>query len=499
MTSDPFALDAELADRFARRVDVFLRISAALIALCFLFQLIYAPTLSLFPHLLSAGLAFIALRVTRDPVNRLVFSGTTISLAGMLILNATVNVQSIDFGLVNPLRAATIALVSQAGVTLIAVIDSLVPRHERSIQTAGARVTRLMGLANVLFALVVGGMMLDLVGALPPIISESLRFLVPLPLALRYLTRPPSLRDPWLCILLTLSVITAVRTNARSDLLTLGLLLTFLYVIHADRVFSLTKLLAAWVLVQFVGVFSAVSLAVRPLRDNPPAMMAEFRDRILSPETLVAVLNPFHEHSANLAFQQRQTDTIYFSSDFFRGAPASLFDRLTLLPQMDIVTGLLPAPNGMNFGVWLQGTLWSASPNFGQTKLNMLGDQLVWDLALRSRDSIGRPMITAQAEAWSMGGYLAVFLTAILVFGAWAINWRLLSRQIVLRSVLIPMAAMFMVYALFSTTLTSQTLSLLRMPFQTMAILAVLLWVAKLFPLQRVRFSQTLSRHTAGD
>lgn len=222
-----------------------------------------------------------------------------------------------------------------------------------------------------------------------------------------------------------------------------------------------------------------MSLAVRPLCDDPVALLAEFRRRLLSSETLRALADPFHVHSAHAVFDQRQTDTLYFASDFFRGARASLLDRLTLLPQMDIVTGRLPAAP-LDLGRWLRATVTSALPDMGQTKLTMIGDELVWDLALRPRDSIGRPMVTAQAEAWSMGGHGAVFLTACLLFGAWAVNWRLLNRLIVLRSVTIPLAAMCMVYALFSTTLASQSLSFLRMPLQVMAGLALLLAAARL-------------------
>lgn len=494
--------DAGLAARFDRRVAGFWRLVFPLWGGLALFQTLIAPSVTHLAHGAVMLLAAVAVLAARDGVNRLVYGGTALTFSVMLYLNATLHLQPATAGLIDPLRAATIVLAAQAGVTLVALADRLVPECRPEYgpgyrpeyrpgyrlgrlsahlpAPASGRALRMQGLALGLFAVVLAGLALDLAGRMPAILAESLRCLMPVPVALRFLSRPATARDPWLLALAGLAVLVAVRSNARADLLGAGLLLGFLGLIHAGRLVTLPRLVLLWLGLRFTAVFSAVSLAVRPLREDPALMLDEFRRRLLSPETLRALADPFHVHSAHAAFDQRQTDTLYFASGFFHGPRASLFDRLTLLPQMDIVTGRLPAP-APDLALWLRATVGAVLPNLGQDKLTMLGDALVWDLALRPRDSVGRPMVTAQAEAWSTGGHPMVFLTACLLFGAWAVNWRLLNRLVGLRSVTIPMAAMFMVYALFSTTLASQSLSLLRMPLQTMAALGLMLGCARLW------------------
>lgn len=146
---------------------------------------------------------------------------------------------------------------------------------------------------------------------------------------------------------------------------------------------------------------------------------------------------------------------------------------------MDIVTGRMPLPTYVDFAKLWQTTVPSALPNFGQQKITMLGDELVWELALRSRESVGRPMITSQAEAWALGGYWGVLIISIFVFACWAVTYRLMLRYFGLRTVVQAFNSLLIVYGVLTTTILGQTLAMLRSPLQVLLLCVLISLVIK--------------------
>lgn len=237
------ARDAALAARFDRRIAGGARLVLAIWAGLALFQSLIAPSPTHAVHLATMILAAVAVQAARDGVNRLIYGGTALTFTVMLYLNATLHLQPVTAGLVDPLRAATIVLVSQAGVTLVALADRLVPATPPlPAADRNLRAQRLQSLATGLFVVVLGGLVLDLAGLMPAILAESLRCLMPLPVALRCLTRRAGPADPWFLALAALAVLVAVRSNARSDLLTVALLAGVLWLIHGRRLVTLPGL-----------------------------------------------------------------------------------------------------------------------------------------------------------------------------------------------------------------------------------------------------------------
>lgn len=474
-------------DRWAAQFYVAL---STLFLVVFVIQVIAFPTGSHLGHLAVFFLGAIAVYFGRDGIQKFMFASVFFGFTLMLYVNATIHGQSVDFSIIDPLRAAAISVTSQAALTMVAVIDRLWPLRDTATTNRAVTAEHLLRIENPIFVILIVAGLLDAAGLLSPILAESARFFLPIPIVTSFLRHGPNWGGLRLIALVGLSMVIAVKSNARSDLLNILLLIVFLYALFAKKRPSPLMLVLGYVVLRLLKIFSAVSLAVRPLRDDPAAMTSEFLARFLSLETVVSVLNPFSKNSSFGYLDSIQTGVNFAIPAFFRGEMSSLLDRLTLLPQMDVVTGRLDAPVAVDFSMLFRATILSAFPSFGQTKIEMLGDELVWDLALRSRESIGRPMITAQAEAWALGGHLAVFVTTFLLFLAWAINYRITQRFFGFKSVTVAVSAMLIVYATFSTTLLSVSVSLFRMPIQTI----VILWATMILTALFRRNLQTLNR-----
>lgn len=472
--------DITVVNRFNRRIPRLLTALFLIFLSMWLFQLVLRPSVAVILHGVSFFFALFAFGYSQDAIRKIVYTMVFWTFSFSLFLNSSFRLQPIDIGIIDPIRAAYIVVVSQIASTFVAVLDRIVPQHKDSAAQKTFKIDRIYSIYYPVLLLSLFSVALDFMSGLPTIITESLKFIIPLPIALRFLIRGPSAMDPVFVSLIVGYAGIAVADNNRTDVLTFVLLTVVLYTMHAERFITLSRVLLAYIVMRLVSVFSAVSIAVRPLRDAPSEMRVEFFERFFSVETLVSLVNPLYIHSATFVYEMRQTGFSQFKSDFYHGTTSSLLDRLTLLPQMDIVTGRM---DGHVFDGYrlLQSTLLSALPDFGQAKVLMLGDTIVWDLALRSRDSIGRPMITAQAEAWVIGGYPAVFLSVVAGIAAWALTYRLISRYVPFGSVTIALSTLFLIHGFFSTTLLSQTLAFLRMPLQTLLLIVVVVFAGRLF------------------
>ncbi|WP_170574480.1 hypothetical protein [Ruegeria atlantica] len=464
--AEMIAMDFEASARFDHRMQIALRIGLILsLPLC-LFQFVIAPEFSLLVHTACMLLATAMVVLHKDGWRAFFYSSPYWTFSFMLFVNASARGVSIDYNILDPDRAASIVLVSQFGIAVVGLIDALVPDRPR--QASFAAVERSNSLMFAFLASSMCVLALRFTGGISPIVAKSFFYLLPILIATNFLRRGARAMDPYFLGLFGGYSALAVIDNSRTDLLSFVLMGLVLLMIFGKRFVTWQRVVLAYFLTRFLTVFSAVSIAVRPLRDTPDLMVREALSRLFSFETLYALFNPLHTHSASYIYAQRQTGYSLFRSYFYGGGDTSIFDRLTLLPQMDIVTGRLLLTTHIDFAKLWQTTIPSALPNFGQQKITMLGDELVWELALRSRDTVGRPMITSQAEAWALGGYWGVLVISIFVFACWALNYRLMLRYFGLRTVVQAFNALLIVYGILTTTILGQTLAMLRSPLQVL-------------------------------
>lgn len=475
--ADIIATDFAASDRFDKRMRNVLKIGLVLSLPLFLFQLTIAPEFSLLMHSACALLAAAMVALHRDGWRAFFYSSPYWTFSFMLLVNASGRAVSIDYNILDPDRAAAIVLVSQFGVAVVGLIDALVQNQPRQASAAAVERTN-----NLVFTLLVSSIIvlaLRFTGGISPIVAKSFFYLLPILVTINFLRRGARASDPYFLFLFGGYSALAVIDNSRTDLLSFVLLGVVLLMIFGQRFVTWQRLVLAYFFARFLTAFSAVSIAVRPLRDTPDQMISEALSRLFSLETLITLLNPFHTHSASYLYAQRQTGYSLFRSYFYGGGDTSIFDRLTLLPQMDIVTGRMPLPTYVDFAKLWQTTVPSALPNFGQQKITMLGDELVWELALRSRESVGRPMITSQAEAWALGGYWGVLIISIFVFACWAVTYRLMLRYFGLRTVVQAFNSLLIVYGVLTTTILGQTLAMLRSPLQVLLLCVLISLVIK--------------------
>jgi hypothetical protein len=144
---------------------------------------------------------------------------------------------------------------------------------------------------------------------------------------------------------------------------------------------------------------------------------------------------------------------------------SGILERATLLPQMDIVIGVLPEPGGVNW-FELRNILFSILPSVGQDKDVNFGDRLTWLTGLRPQGSIGHPLVTAAGEFFAMGGYPLLYFYALAIFSILFLELKFVANLFGNGAVAIMFIFTQAFYMMFSSTAISATAVVIRqIPF----------------------------------
>lgn len=424
--------------------------------------------------------AFVFLR-SRDAIETIIFTHTFWMFTAMTYFNATLNMQVATTGLVNPERAALIATVSQLALL---IAHHFSPR--RPIFAGGPGPFRLIrghetaSSSSVLALIGVAGLVLQWTGLLPTAYSESMILFLYVAIAVRIVSAGSvRLSDPVVLVAVALILMTVGESNSRTDLISFVIAMLFVWFMIARRPLNKWALMAGYLGYRLLSAFSSVIISVRPFRDEPQLMRQLFIERFFSVDTWRMIYRPWSDHPADQLFAGTKTTQSGFFSPFFNGAEASMLDRLTLLPRMDIVTGRLAPQSEVRWSDLFDQLFWTVLPNFGQSKNLIYSDQVVWELGLRARDNVGRPMITAEAELYVMGGLAAVAIVIGVCFWVMNLIYRWIARLTGLRSVAILVMSQFFINSILSTTALSTVLSTVRFPLQVALLIALVFWIRK--------------------
>jgi len=479
MSIEAIERDALLADRFDRRVRSTFTWLIAPHALLIVASTLYDQRLmAALMHLAMAGMAFCIVRASRDTVRTIIFTHSYWTFSFLTYAYAALNGELASGLLLAPERSTLVAMTSQAGLSLAFMLSPAAPALQES-QASTERRERLAGIEPILLALGIVGVACKFLPLVPQAYAASLVLLLHTGLAIRILNRERALRDPVLLASLALLAAVSVATNERTDLMGVLLLIGFAAILTQKWLLTPLNLLTAYLGWRLLTVFSAISLSVRWAREAPWHAMELFAERFFSTQTLRTLVDPFHTHAAARLYESQAEPSPFFAA--LPGGPADLLARLALLPQMDAVVARLD-PAGVRWAdLW--AIMVSALPSFGQDKLLIFSDILVWELGLRPHDSIGRPMITAEGELFALGSYPAVFLGIALCFLALHLGYRLITRLTGSRVIAILIVSQLFINSVFSTTLLSVVTQTVREPLQLALLLLVLMLVwARLSP-----------------
>lgn len=427
-------------------------------------------------HGTMAVMAWIILRRMRDMISFFIFSHAFWMFSFMTYLYAFTHWHVVTYGLADPIRSSLVALASQTGLFIASFFAPrfpIYPSYDRLMSDGVGQNSIREGLLLTLGLL---GPVSQLLHLLPQGYVSTLIMVLYAGLSLRLISMSSNpFKDPIILGVFIFLVLVGIKANGRSELFSIILLLGFLSLMTLQKIRTIRNALVLYFVWRLLGLFSLAILSVRWARGTGQSLVGLFLSKFMQWDTLVSLLNPFHVPALQVESAQTQPEVIYgFYSQFLghgMGHGTSILGRLTLLPWMDIVVARLPYVHSIDWeGIWR--IFLSALPALGQEKNLILGDQLVWELGLRQIGNIGRPMITAEAEIYSLGGYLFVCVSVGIMF--WIFNWW--YRQIVpmsgSRVSTILIYSQFFALTIFSTTFLTTLAGTIRGPLQIFIVLA---------------------------
>jgi hypothetical protein len=432
-------------------------------------------------HLTLALLFYTCVRLIRDPVKLFVYCHPTILFSMTPYLYSTFAMKTADEGLFDPFRSSLIAALYQLGMYGPAII-SVVARYltterpralSRRPALTGAlvipafyRTLTLLGAAGIL----VRGMNISpFVNA----ISDQAQSLFWVGLALHLFARRqlyPLSADIIFALLICGAV--TVMANARSFLLEILFFMGTAHLMLARKAFGWRWLVPVWLLISTLNTFSAITIEIRyTYPKGSPDKTAAYVQTLTSPEALAAIFIPGRKYiGLGLSGRAEASSRTLYNTPYFKHQ-SGFFERLTLLPAMDIVTGRMGEVSRVNEPAIKE--LFRANLPFVSGKDLLYSDRVTWELGLRNRDVIGRPMITSAGELYTMAGYGAVLLFGLGFSSFLIIEYNLLVK--ICGSYIV--AALLFLHILLYATITSTALSCTALVFRSLPIMLLTLAV----------------------
>jgi hypothetical protein len=323
--------------------------------------------------------------------------------------------------------------------------------------------------------------------------AEPIKFLFWFGLAL-HLRRKKAIWPPDSVLVVAVAgmLLIGMLLNSRNQILLMLLFLAIAHVAFSKRLFNFKIAVLLYLSFSLLGILSDVTLDLRlhgvRLR-SPNAILSEYSERLLSADTFFSLLVPGRR--SNSTALANHVEKPGFETEFYHGR-MGLPERLLPLPQMDIIMGYLPSDITISWNDLLN-IVAASVPDFGQEKDLVYSDRLTWKLGLRGVGNIGRPMITAVGELYSLGGYpiafLGMFISMTLLFAEFQWITRLASDRILGMMIFLPVV----VFTLITTTALSITDTVIRQaPF-----MMLILFTTRLISSPKItrRLSQARNTH----
>ena len=274
-------------------------------------------------------------------------------------------------------------------------------------------------------------------------------------------------------------VILTLISNFRSLLFSCILFFLVCFFYFGGRVKFITVGVALLGL-NFLSIFSAISLDIRMHggRVSETSLISQYSEKIMTYDTLLAVVNPFYGGATQSDFRNSQKTAAgqaAFEIPFYLESP-TLGQRFVILPMMDVICGDYGEVAEIRWDK-LTNLVLSALPNFGQEKVFWYSDLITWERGLRAWGNVGAPMITNACELYTLGGWRVEFTIAYLEFMLIFVWCRIIRRVLEFQIIGISILAQMFVYV----TLTTTSLSVITVALRGLPMTIIFFWLAKYF------------------
>jgi hypothetical protein len=481
--------DAELSARFNMRTKALFRalwllFAGLVLVYAFLGTSIYFTAVSCLLLLIAGALLF----VTTDVIFYFLASHPAWMFSFSAYLYSAVNLKPVEQGLFNAAQSITIALVYQLACVAAFVLASYILRRGPRQRVVGQRAMfalRRYSEAFILFGALVSAFGVIVDDPTVSAISQDLQVFLWLGVALHLQKNRGFKLDIAGIFILSLFAGLALYANNRTLMLSATLVVGLGYLYFSRRIFNPKAIIVGYFAVNFLLLFSAVSLDIRLSggRESGKSMFSQYSEKLLTSESLQAVVFPFHQHSS-VANLRNFADESYGHDLWlpYFGSNESFGDRFVVLALMDVVCGQFGEVHQTRWDA-LFNLVTASLPNFGQTKVLTYNDQLTWDLGLRDEDVIGKPMLTNACELYTMSGLTGVFLISTIEFFVIFLLIAFLRRQLEFYILYIGTVSILIIPLTVSTSSLGVAADVIR----ELPLICLVVWLVKQFSLLSFR------------
>lgn len=471
MSSVESPFDGPATDlRLRTRFNVLIQIAGLFLALAAIASFVLTVNATvLVLSLVCAGILVAAPHIERDIVRLFLLVHPSLMYVATAYFYAAVHLNLEFAGFIDLTLAVSIAFVYQTAICLAFVVTySRAPVSRPLIYSARWAATTAI-IAFLLYCIAVTGPIGALRGFAPALFG-----LMCVGLGAYVLQSTPRDQLVALVVSLVATLAVSVVVNERTSLFVLLLFCLVLFLAGTRKLITFSRMLLvlAFIILANWVTFAFLTARIEESQGLTANTVGRTVELAFSYEGVAAAipLLPMAENPKSQPNRQRRYHAAFLRNSAWGEADElSVFARLTLLAHMDVVTGRLGDIHAVKWHE-IAALVPNALPNVGQQKNLIYSDDVVWDLGLRDRNSIGRPMITVAGELYTMGGLAAVFWIALVVFTLIFLLLRLIRSGTGYN----PVYVGAMLSLLYAITMTGTALGAVAMVLRTLP----LMWIA---------------------
>jgi hypothetical protein len=277
-------------------------------------------------------------------------------------------------------------------------------------------------------------------------------------------------------------VILSFVLNQRTYLFSTVLFAILFYTAQSRQAVSFLKIILVVTAGFSLGVISESIIKARP-NDRSSIDTAQVMQNTINELGSLETWQNALPNIANSDYSDGVTNKARYYSPFLQGGVGSKVDqsgtigaRLAQIGHMDIVTGGYPIQSKFDADNWLDHIRSVYGAESETSVAPIYSDQLVWNLGIRPRGLIGRPLVSVAGEVYMLSGvWWLIPITAIA--------YLILFLELAVLRTIIGLNTTYVIcglIALFPIIFTGTALNLVATDIRGIPILIALLWGVKI-------------------
>ncbi len=309
-----------------------------------------------------------------------------------------------------------------------------------------------------------------------------------LAVALAALSYRKGLYKPAFAIVAVTFLSLSLFANQRTFMFSIALFTIFFYLTHANKAISFFRMLAFVVAGFSLGIISQAFINARPNDStgvDPVQVLSDTLNEIASADAWISALPDLsNEHEQDYI----QLRSAYFSRFLQGGLNAqsdssnSIGARLAQIGHMDIVTAKYPLRDRVDVPMWTDQLMATATASPEGFLAPLYSDELVWNLGLRPRPLVGRPLVSVAGELYMLSG---IYWFPVITFVIFVI---FIGQAMIFRAAVGYSSAyvISLIMATFPIIFTGTAFGLLNTVGRMLPVLIIIGWAFKKFTYQRI-------------